>query len=39
MEEHKQRALESGCNDYDTKPVDLDRLLTKISKQLGNSND
>ena len=39
MEEHKQRALESGCNDYDTKPVDLDRLLTKISKQLGNNND
>ncbi|MDA0915704.1 MAG: response regulator [Proteobacteria bacterium] len=39
MEEHKQRALDSGCNDYDTKPVDLDRLLTKISKQLGNNND
>lgn len=39
MEEHKQRALDSGCNDYDTKPVDLDRLLTKISKQLGNKND
>ena len=39
MEEHKQRALDSGCNDYDTKPVDLDRLLTKISMQLGNNND
>ena len=36
MEEHKKRALESGCNDYDTKPVDIDRLLSKISKQLGN---
>ena len=39
MEEHKQRALDSGCNDYDTKPVDINRLLSKISKQLGNEND
>ena len=35
MEEHKQRAIESGCNDYDTKPVDIERLLEKINKQLG----
>ena len=35
MEEHKQRALDSGCNDYDTKPVDIERLLEKINKQLG----
>ena len=35
MEEHKQRALDSGCNDYDTKPVDINRLLSKISEQLG----
>ena len=39
MEEHKQRAIESGCNDYDTKPVDIDRLLSKISAQLGNKDD
>ena len=39
MEEHKKRALESGCNDYDTKPVDIDRLLSKISKQLGTNDD
>ena len=39
MEEHKQRAIESGCNDYDTKPVDIDRLLSKISAQLGAKND
>ena len=39
MEEHKQRAIESGCNDYDTKPVDIDRLLSKISAQLGTKND
>ena len=39
MEEHKQRAIESGCNDYDTKPVDIERLLSKISAQLGTNND
>ena len=39
MEEHKQRAIESGCNDYDTKPVDIERLLSKISAQLGAKND
>jgi CheY-like chemotaxis protein len=26
----KEKALEAGCNDYDTKPVDLNRLLEKI---------
>ena len=39
MEEHKQRALDSGCNDYDTKPVDINRLLSKVSEQLGIEND
>ena len=39
MEEHKKRALDSGCNDYDTKPVDINRLLSKISEQLGTKND
>ena len=34
MEEHKKRALAAGCNDYDTKPVDIERLLGKINKQL-----
>lgn len=29
-EADRQRALEAGCNDYDTKPVDLPRLLLKI---------
>ena len=38
MEEHKKRAIEAGCNDYDTKPVDIVRLLEKINKQL-NKND
>ncbi len=27
----KARALEAGCDDYDTKPVELTRLLAKIA--------
>jgi len=30
-----EKALEAGCDDYDTKPVELPRLLEKISKHLG----
>ena len=26
----RERAIESGCNDYDTKPVEFERLLEKI---------
>ena len=33
MEEDKHRALEAGCSDYATKPVDFPDLLTKISAQ------
>ncbi|KMO36329.1 response regulator [Methylobacterium aquaticum] len=29
-----QRALEAGCDDYDTKPVEIARLLGKIAAQL-----
>ena len=28
----REKALEAGCDDYDTKPVDLARLLDKIGK-------
>lgn len=31
----RARALEAGCNDYDTKPVELQRLLGKITAILG----
>src|SRR5262245_58663883 len=31
----RDKALEAGCNDYDTKPVELDRLLGKITALLG----
>ena len=38
MQEHKESALQAGCNDYDTKPVDFARLLSKIEKQLAKVN-
>ncbi|MHB8146107.1 MAG: response regulator [Vulcanimicrobiaceae bacterium] len=31
------RALEAGCDDYDSKPIELPRLLEKIEKLLGAS--
>ena len=34
MEEHKASAIASGCDDYDTKPVDLERLIKKINRLL-----
>ena len=38
MEEHKQSALAAGADDYDTKPVDFARLLSKIEEQLAKVN-
>ena len=30
----QEKALAAGCDDYDTKPVDLDSLLAKIEARL-----
>lgn len=34
MERDRERALAAGCDDYDTKPVDLPRLTDKIERLL-----
>jgi len=31
----REKAMEAGCSDYDTKPVELPRLLAKIEALLG----
>jgi two-component system, cell cycle response regulator DivK len=31
----REKALEAGCADYDTKPVEFPRLLAKIQTLLG----
>ncbi len=34
MSDDRQKALDAGCDDYDSKPVDLPRLLGKIERLL-----
>jgi CheY-like chemotaxis protein len=33
----REKALEAGCDDYDTKPIELPRLLAKIEAIVGKS--
>ena len=33
----RDKALEAGCSDYDTKPVELPRLLSKMAALLGQA--
>jgi CheY-like chemotaxis protein len=35
----REKVLEAGCDDYDTKPVELPRLLQKIEMLLGRTSE
>ena len=37
MQGDEEKALQAGCNDYDTKPVNFKRLLEKMQKLLGEA--
>ena len=34
LPEHQHRAIDAGCDDFETKPVDFSRLLAKIEQLL-----
>ena len=34
----REKALKAGCDDYDTKPVQLKRLLSKIESALAGAD-
>lgn len=37
MTQDKERAMSAGCDDFDTKPVDIQRLMAKIQALIGAS--
>ena len=38
MSGDKEKALEAGCDDYDSKPIELPRLLEKMENLLSNKS-
>jgi CheY-like chemotaxis protein len=38
MDGDREKALEAGCDEYDTKPVDLKRLINKMNQLLGTTD-
>ncbi len=39
MSGDREKAIEAGCNDYDTKPIEMPRLLGKINALLARSRN
>jgi len=39
MSGDRDKAMEAGCDDYDSKPVEIDRLLGKINRLLNGDED